>query len=347
MNFEERKTPRTVGFRPGEKNIFFHILTACNLSCSHCYINPEQHGNQTLSIATIKEWLKLFSPSAEQVARAAAEGRGVGNVIFLGGEPTMHKDLPEAVRFARGLGYDVTVDSNGYLFHDFLEKTKPAELNYLSFSLDGPEAEVNDPIRGEGVYETCVANLKKAVDKGFKVSLIYTVSKRNIDHLHRMVPLLLTLGVKKFFIQVIGLRGKSAVAESDTLQLSREEWLSVVPDVARKAAEAGIHVTYPKVFLDEAENFQCAGTAAENYFIFPNGRVYQCPLCEDHPVHSFQIESGKLVKRDGFTEDRFFQLNIAEGCVMNKLLQPDIIEYDETGRPLHRISCCLLKQEIG
>jgi hypothetical protein len=32
---------------------------------------------------------------------------------------------------------------------------------------------------------------------------------------------------------------------------------------------------------------------------------------------------------------------------MNKLLQPDTIEYDENGVPLYRISCCLLKQEIG
>lgn len=343
----QRNTPRTVGFRPGEKNIFFHILTACNLSCSHCYINPEQHGTQALSLTTIKEWLGLFKPSDATIKEAQKEGRGVGNVIFLGGEPTMHQDLAEAVRFARELGYDVTVDSNGYLFHDFLEKSSPDELNYLSFSLDGPDPEINDPIRGEGVYETCVTNLKKAVAKGFKVSVIYTVSRKNIAHLHRMVPLLVELGVKKFFIQVIGLRGKSAEAESDSLQLSREEWLEVVPKVARKAAEAGIHVTYPKVFLDAGEEFQCAGTVAENYFIFPNGRVYQCPLCEDHPVHSYLIESGKLVKNDGFTEDRFFQLNIAEGCVMNKLLQPDIIDYDEEGEPLYRISCCLLKQEIG
>ena len=162
----QQNTPRTVGFRPGERNIFFHILTACNLSCSHCYINPEQHGAETLSIATIKEWLELFKPDEDQLDQAAAEGRGVGNVIFLGGEPTMHRDLPEAVRFARSLGYDVTVDSNGYLFHDFLEKTSPEELNYLSFSLDGPDAAVNDPIRGEGVYETCIANLKKGGEKG-------------------------------------------------------------------------------------------------------------------------------------------------------------------------------------
>ena len=113
------------------------------------------------------------------------------------------------------------------------------------------------------------------------------------------------------------------------------------------AAESGIHVTYPKVFLEREEHFECAGNVAENFFIFPNGRVYQCPLCEDHPIHSYQIKDNQLVKTTGLTEDRFFQLKIEEGCVMNKLLQPDTIEYDEQGKPLYQISCCLLKQEIG
>jgi MoaA/NifB/PqqE/SkfB family radical SAM enzyme len=43
-------TARTVGFQPGERNVFFHILTACNLSCRHCYINPAQHGTATLPL---------------------------------------------------------------------------------------------------------------------------------------------------------------------------------------------------------------------------------------------------------------------------------------------------------
>ncbi|WP_163336821.1 radical SAM protein [Desulfopila sp. IMCC35008] len=330
------KKARTVGFKRGERNIFFHILTACNLSCSHCYINPEQHGSNTLSLSTIKKWLDLFIDSNKK-----------SNVIFLGGEPTMHKDLPGAVRYAKEKGLAVTVDSNGYLLHDFLESVTPADVDFLSFSLDGPEPAINDPIRGEGVFEVCTANIKRAVAKGFNVSLIFTVSRKNIDHLERMLPVLKQLGVKKFFIQVIGLRGNSAKNDvPDSLQVGRKEWLSVVPKVAAKIAGEGIKVTYPKVFLDRDEEFGCAGNEAENYFIFPNGRVYRCPLCEDHPIHALRIENDALVVNEGLTEDNFFQLNIAEGCVMNKLLQPDTIEYDEEGQPLYRISCCLLKQEI-
>ena len=101
---------RTVGFKQGERNVFFHVLTACNLSCRHCYINPQEHGTGAVSEENLEKWLNLFSDAAKET-----------NVIFLGGEPTMHPDLDHAIRFAKKLGYSsVTVDTNGFLFHDFL-----------------------------------------------------------------------------------------------------------------------------------------------------------------------------------------------------------------------------------
>lgn len=329
---------RTVGFQPGERNVFFHLLTACNLSCRHCYINPTQHGTATLPLATVLQWLKLFARAERQTT-----------LILLGGEPTLHPQLAAIIKAAKSMRYAVTVDSNGYLFHDLLDRVTPKELDYLSFSLDGPEAPVNDPIRGQGVFTVCTENIRRAAALGFNTSLIYTVSALNIDHLHRMPPLLADLGVRRFFIQVIGLRGNPAVQQPDgasNWQVEPQRWLAVVPQVAEAAARLGIHVVYPKVYLDREEPFQCAGMVAENFFIFPNGRVYQCPLCEDHPIHSYQIEDNRLVHRDGLNEDRFFPLTIPEGCVMNRLLQPDNIAYQPDGTPVHRISCCLLKQEV-
>jgi MoaA/NifB/PqqE/SkfB family radical SAM enzyme len=291
----------------------------------------------------MERWIELFARPDQK-----------SNMIFLGGEPTMHPDLSHGIAKAKACGFSVTVDSNGYLFHDLLDRTSPELLDYLSFSLDGPDATVNDPIRGEGSFAVCTANLRKAIARGFAVSVIYTVSSLNINHLHRMAPLLTEIGVKRFFIQVIGLRGKPAQdnniceqgEEKTKWQVSPEQWLRVVPEVARQAAMQGIHVTYPKVFLEENEIFECAGVVADNFFIFPNGRVYRCPLCEDYSIHAWRIENDTLLYNTGLTEDRFFALNIAEGCVMNKLLQPDTIQYDASGKPEHRISCCLIKQEM-
>ncbi len=327
----------TVAFSKDAANVFFHILTACNLRCRHCYINPDQHGTETLPIEKIEAWLSIL-----------AEKAGPANLVFLGGEPTLHPELARAVKSARRLGYrSITIDTNGYLFHDFLDRVSPADVDALSFSLDGPTAAVNDPIRGEGSFDRCVAGISEAVARGFSTSLIYTVSRENIDALSRMPALLKDLGVDRFFIQVIGIRGKSAEGALQSSQVSRKQWTAVVPKVARKASELGIATTYPKVFLEEGEAFECAGNVADNYFVFPNGRVYRCPLCEDYPIHACKIDEGRLVRRPKITEEDFFSLSIPEGCVMNKLIQPGNIETRPDGTPRYKIACCLLKEQIG
>lgn len=328
---------KTVAFSKNATNVFFHILTRCNLKCRHCYINKKQHGKTTLPIETINTWLTAFVSKNKEV-----------NVIFLGGEPTLHPDLPEAVIKAKSLGYSsITIDTNGYLFHDILSKVSPDVIDYFSFSLDGATRKTNDMIRGKGSFDTCVQGIKNAVQKGFSTSLIYTVSTINIHELDKFVPLLKDLKIERFFIQVIGIRGKSAESRQDKLQVSREDWLKIIPQTAQQIAELGIIVTYPKVFLSLEEPFECAGLVADNYFIFPNGRVYRCPLCEDYPLHSLVFKDNMLANTPRLNENDLFSLNIPEGCVMNKLFQPDNLSYNPSGTPKYKIACCMLKEEIN
>ncbi len=335
------KTNKTVAFSRNATNVFFHILTSCNLKCRHCYINPDQHGKNTLGLDTIKKWLAVF-----------AQPDHMTNVIFLGGEPTLHPDLATCVRHARNLGYgSITIDTNGYLFHDILNQVTPDEVDYFSFSLDGATAPTNDSIRGRGCYDQCLKGIRQAVARGFNTSLIYTVSTANLHELEMMVPLLKELEIHRFFIQVIGLRGKSATGTltsdpSQSPQVTSAQWMEMIPGVAEKAAGLGITVTYPKVFLKADEPFECAGLAAKNFFIFPNGRVYRCPLCEDFPLHQFEFRQDKLVEMGKINERDLFQLSIPEGCVMNKIIQPDNLDYDPDGTPEYKIACCLLKEEI-
>lgn len=331
--------PKTVAFSKDTANVFFHILTQCNLSCHHCYINPGQHGTQRLPLAQITQWLKTLiqrSPKA--------------NLIFLGGEPTLHPELPAAVLGARELGYaSITIDTNGYLFNDILERVTPDMVDFFSFSLDGPTAPINDTIRGNGCFEACSAGIGRAKAKGFKVSLIYTVSSWNLDHLEAMVPLLKQWEIDHFFIQVIGLRGQSAGTSphDSPLQPTRRQWMQSIPKVAQSVADLGIAVTYPKVYLSNDEVFECAGKVADNYFVFPNGRVYRCPLCEDFPLHSLHFEEDQLMDTPPVNEAHLFELTIAEGCVMNKLIQPGNITYCEDGTPAYQVACCLLKEQLG
>ncbi len=325
---------QTVAFSKNSSNLFFHILTKCNLSCSHCYINKKQHGDRTLSIETIRDWLGLFSQKAAQT-----------NLVLLGGEPTLHPDLHLAVKEAGHLKFkSITIDTNGFLFHDILEKIIPDDLDFLSFSLDGATQDTNDLIRGKGSYDAVFSGIQKAREKGFSCSMIYTVSDKNIHELDQMPTLVKKLGIDRFFIQVIGMRGESS--KSRALQVSKDLWLKTIPEIAEKIADQGIIVTYPKVFLSNDDQFQCAANVAKNYFVFPNGRVYQCPICEDFPLHSHEIRDNKLVAMPQINEMDLFKLDIPEGCVMNKMIQPGNLAYEKDGRPRHKIACCMLKQEL-
>jgi len=236
---------KTVAFSKNSSNLFFHILTKCNLRCRHCYINPEQHGETNVPLKTIKTWLDAFSHDSP-----------TANVIFLGGEPTLHPDLHHAIKYARHQGFrSITVDTNGYLFHDILSSVSPRAVDFFR--------------------------------------------------------------------------------------------LKIVPPLAQKIARQGLTVSYPKVYLDPEEKFECAGLVARNYFIFPNGRIYRCPLCEDLPIHSLEFKDNQPVKTAKLNESDLFELNIPEGCVMNRLIQPDNLNYTVGGVPEYKIACCLLKEEIS
>ena len=187
-------TKKTVSFQKNARNVFFHILTRCNLRCQHCYINPEQQGKERLSLETVKRWMKAF-----------VSDKKASNLILIGGEPTLHPELHLCIRAARKMGYaSITVDTNGFFFNRILEKVAPEELDYFSVGLDGSSREVNDVIRGSGSYKRCTSGIEKAMARGFNVSVIYTVSRLNIRDLKNMPALLKSLGVDRFFIQVIG-----------------------------------------------------------------------------------------------------------------------------------------------
>ncbi len=326
---------KTVAFSRQSTNLFFHILTRCNLRCSHCYINRNQHGSNTLSMDTIRNWLGIFSPKAKDT-----------NLILLGGEPTLHPDLASVIGICGSMGFkSITIDTNGFLFHNILDNITPNQIDFFSFSLDGVSKGINDAIRGQGSFDAVMSGISRAVKKGFSCSMIYTVSEKNIHEVQKLPELVKDLGISRFFIQVVGLRGESENTDAKH-QVLKPVWTRIIPKTAEQIAEQGIIVTYPKVFLTHEERFECAANVADNYFIFPNGRVYQCPLCEDFPFHSYEIINNTLIPRPKINETDFFSLQIPEGCVMNKLIQPGNLSYDDNGFPRYKIACCMLKEEL-
>jgi MoaA/NifB/PqqE/SkfB family radical SAM enzyme len=81
--------------------IWFEITGKCQLSCIHCYAGSGPSGDHGAMI--LSEW--------ERVIRQAA-GLGTRRVIFIGGEPTLHPDLPRLVQAALALGMHAETYTN-------------------------------------------------------------------------------------------------------------------------------------------------------------------------------------------------------------------------------------------
>ncbi|MFE2757920.1 radical SAM protein [Actinosynnema sp. NPDC059335] len=81
--------------------IWLEITGKCQLRCSHCYAESGPGGND--GVMTPGDWESVI----DQAGRI-----GVEMVQFIGGEPTLHRSLPDLVNRALGRGLRVEVFSN-------------------------------------------------------------------------------------------------------------------------------------------------------------------------------------------------------------------------------------------
>jgi hypothetical protein len=62
-------------------------------------------------------------------------------------------------------------------------------------------------------------------------------------------------------------------------------------------------------------------------------------------MHGMAIENDRLVETPRINEMDLFPLEIPEGCVMNRIIQPRNLP-GGSGPPAYKIACCMLKEMI-
>ena len=126
--------------------------TRCNIECRHCFNNS---GPRATSFG-------FMTVDAVNQAIAAAAAHGVREIYFTGGEPFLHPQLLEMVAYALTVA-PTTVLTNGMLISDRIADTLAAlaaSARYsleVRISLDGYTEEMNDAIRGRGVFRLALA----------------------------------------------------------------------------------------------------------------------------------------------------------------------------------------------
>jgi hopanoid biosynthesis associated radical SAM protein HpnH len=137
-------------------------LFQCNLACAGCgkIDYPSEVLRQRLSV---EECLK------------AAEECGAPVVSIAGGEPLLHKDMPEIVRGLIARRKYVYLCSNALLLKKRMDDYTPSPYLNLSIHLDGQRERHDASVCQEGVFERAVAVVRLALERGFRVTVNCTL----------------------------------------------------------------------------------------------------------------------------------------------------------------------------
>jgi len=137
-------------------------LFRCNLACAGCgkIDYPDPILDQRLSVADCMR---------------AIDECGAPVVVLAGGEPLLHRELPEIVAGALAKKKYVTVCTNGLLLEKKLDQYRPHRRFNWSVHLDGDKEMHDKSVCRLGVYDKAVAALQSAKAKGFRVNINCTL----------------------------------------------------------------------------------------------------------------------------------------------------------------------------
>ncbi|PVY77092.1 hopanoid biosynthesis associated radical SAM protein HpnH [Cupriavidus alkaliphilus] len=137
-------------------------LFRCNLACSGCgkIDYPDPILNQRLSVQQCLE---------------AVDECGAPVVSIAGGEPLLHKDMPQIVQGIIQRRKFVYLCTNALLMEKKLDQYQPSPYFIWSVHLDGDREMHDRSVCQEGVYDRCVEAIRAAKARGFRVNINCTL----------------------------------------------------------------------------------------------------------------------------------------------------------------------------
>ncbi|MCL2469824.1 MAG: adenosyl-hopene transferase HpnH [Alphaproteobacteria bacterium] len=137
-------------------------LFRCNLSCPGCgkIDYPAPILNRRLSV---------------EACLAAAKACGAPVVSIPGGEPLIHREMPQIVEGLIQQKRYVYLCTNALLLDKKLADYKPSRYLTLSVHLDGGQVDHDRSVNREGVYTIAEAAIRKALARGFRVNINCTL----------------------------------------------------------------------------------------------------------------------------------------------------------------------------
>lgn len=149
----------------------YYVTYRCNASCGFCDIWEKPSPYVTLE--NVKQNLDDLKKL------------GVKVIDFTGGEPLLHRELPQFLEYAKKLKFITTVTTNTLLYPKFAEKLA-GKIDMLHFSLDSPDAEEHNASRGVKCFDHLLKSIEIAKSLGERPDILFTVHSGNIEQIQRV-----------------------------------------------------------------------------------------------------------------------------------------------------------------
>ena len=233
-------------------------LFQCNLACAGCgkIDYPKEILQQRLSV---------------DKALAAVEECGAPMVSIPGGEPLIHKDMPQIVAGIVQRKRFVYLCTNAILLAKHIDEYRPSPYLTFSVHLDGNRARHDESVCQEGVFDKAVAAIRLARSKGFRVTVNCTLfQNEDPDDVADFFDTAMQLGVEGIMVSP-GYSYQHAPRQDVFLGRSASKNLFRAIFARGRARRARWSFNHSALFLDFLagnQAYQCTPWSTPTYNIF-------------------------------------------------------------------------------
>ncbi|CUX55191.1 molybdenum cofactor biosynthesis protein A [Clostridium sp. C105KSO15] len=309
--------PQFVEYFKELHQVFLYLIDDCQLHCTQCLYKLDNN----------------FYLSRKEIAPEQALGLiedfyalGARKLTLMGGEPTLYclkqkrQPLFDLIEKAKSLGYEyVRMDTNGQFESSLLEHSSMRKLDEVTFSLDGPTAEINDSVRGVKSFDCVVRNIKKAVSLNYNVNITCCIHDKLVErnkegelYISEMVHFASGLGVECLNFHDLFKGGIPRDHWTGNIDISIDKWFEVWTELQTNIEKGcyPIPLRIPQSFVT-AEEFAndseyygyCSVKTGDRILVHPNGIMRVCSLMIGTPYGIARYHDDKIEWDNGYTNE--------------------------------------------
>ena len=295
----------------------FAITNICNAKCDFCGFAADRFDPKMRYSVTLQE--------ARDVIDICVKNH-IGYLLFVGGEPLVHKDLRAMTRYAAERGIHPMVCTNGSLWTERNMRDLASDgLSSVIMSIDAHDVAKHE--KNRGLPDVC-RKIKRAnevfQELGVQTTASVTASKLVEDY-DKLPAFLGGLGFKSCtFSYPLSSLASSYLSFSDSSLVSykTEELIQVFEEIKLMKERSGFPVVNPKESLAEMqrhlrkqpEKFGCLG--GHKYFYLDwKLDLYRCHFWEKPMCNIYEFNESKLI-RDGCTR-----------CMIDCYRDPSVLQF--------------------